>query len=157
MLDFESEESEAEQEQKFLEENKIKGLNLFNNLIYSINDKHINYFEDEANVDAAKNAYMPFIVNRNFSQNPETIFYANEMNLNHELTKRMNYDFYYYGLKKRKRFFKWAKKKNEDMNAIKAIQFHFGYSERKAKQVVSLFSKQDIKKMIDLMDEGGVN
>jgi hypothetical protein len=43
--------------------------------------------------DVSEKAYSPFMVNRGLSYFPDTILYANEMNLNHHIDSRLQFDF----------------------------------------------------------------
>jgi hypothetical protein len=84
--------------------------------------------------------YVPFLINRGLSQHVDSIFYANEMNINHHLTKKMQYDYLFRSIRKMKRGFgKWAKsEKSED---IELIQRAYKCSERKAKEISRMFPK----------------
>ncbi len=48
--------------------------------------------------------YAPYIINKCLSGQIDTILFANEMNMNHHLDKRMQYSFYLNSLRKKKRF-----------------------------------------------------
>lgn len=98
--------------------------------------------------------YVPFIVNRSLSYFPDTLFHANEMNCNHFLAKKLQYDYLRNVVRKRKRFSKWDKKvQNDDIDVIKT---YFGYSTKKAIEVLSVLSKNDIKKIRESIQTGGV-
>lgn len=98
--------------------------------------------------------YVPFIVNRSLSYFPDTLFHANEMNCNHFLAKKLQYDYLRNVVRKRKRFSKWDKKvQNDDIDLIKS---YFGYSTKKAIEALSVLSKNDIKKIRESIQTGGV-
>ena len=59
--------------------------------------------------ELAEKATQPFMVNRGLSYFPDTILYANEMNINHHIDHRLQFDFFINIIKKKKRFSKWAK------------------------------------------------
>lgn len=59
--------------------------------------------------DVAEKAYASFMVNRGLSYFPDTILFANEMNVNHHIDHRLQFDFFINIIKKKKRFSKWAK------------------------------------------------
>ena len=59
--------------------------------------------------DLTEKEYNAFIINRGLSFFPDTVLYANEMNLNHHLDSRLQYDFLINIIKKKKRFTKWVK------------------------------------------------
>jgi hypothetical protein len=97
--------------------------------------------------------YQSFIINRGLSLFNDTIFFANEMNIAHSLSNKMKYDFLRFGVRKKKRYSKWPKKsKNEDINLIKQS---YGYNDRKAHEVLKLFSKEQLKFLKDELYQGG--
>ena len=59
--------------------------------------------------DLAEKAYNPFMVNRALSYFQDTVLFANEMNVNHTIDKRLQFDFFINMVRKRKRFFKNGK------------------------------------------------
>ena len=48
--------------------------------------------------------YVPFLMNRAFAMHPDTVMLAEEMNQYHSLSPHLQYDFYYYGVRKGRRF-----------------------------------------------------
>ena len=86
--------------------------------------------------------YPPFIINKGLSYFSDTIMYANEMNRLHHATKHMQFSFFLNSIKSRKRFSKWLKaSKIKDLDVIKQ---HFGYSNKKAQEVLSILTKEQI-------------
>jgi hypothetical protein len=98
--------------------------------------------------------YSAYMINRFLSMNITTIMYANEMNMNGHLPKRMQYDYYLNSIKKQKRYFKYIKHKRQD--DIDVIKEYHGYSEARAKEVLSIFTDEDIQYMKDRLNKGGV-
>ena len=98
--------------------------------------------------------YVPYIVNRSLSYFPDTLFHANEMNMNHFLAKRLQYDYLRSVVRKRKRFSKWDKKVQDDN--IELVKSYFGYSTKKAIEALSVLSKSDLKKIKESTETGGV-
>jgi len=80
--------------------------------------------------------YSPFLTNKSLSYHVDSLVYANEMNMRHQLDKDMQYSFYLNTLRARKRLSKWHKRDNEDK--LKAIGEHFNYNDSKAAQVSDL-------------------
>jgi len=105
--------------------------------------------------DETVKEYNPFFMNRWISMRPDTIMYAQEMNLNSHLPKDMQYDYYFHSLKKQKRYFKYVKHKRQD--DIEIIMKYHNMSERRAKEILSLFSNDDIEYMKSKMFTGGTN
>jgi len=106
---------------------------------------------DESNISQ----YNPYMVNRWLSMGIDTIMYAQEMNCNSHLPKDMQYDYYFHSLKKHKRYFKYIKHKKQDL--IDIISEYHSCSEKKAKELVRLFSKSDIDYMKSKLNKGGKN
>lgn len=101
----------------------------------------------------AEKSYVPFMVNRGLSYFADTVLYANEMNMTPSADKKMQFDFLRYGIRKRKRFSKWAKKTVAD--DAKLIAEYYGYSIRKAEQVVGLHTPEQLKHMKQVLSKGG--
>jgi hypothetical protein len=104
--------------------------------------------------DCPSKQYVPYIINRGFSQFNDTVLLANELNIRHQLPPKMQYDFLFTAIRPRKRFSKWAKKM-KDPSDLEVIQKTYNYSKEKAEQVYSLFSKDDLKTLRNRLDKGG--
>ena len=59
-------------------------------ILNSINQTKKSVFETEDEIKG----YPPFIVNKCLSAFHDTILFANEMNINHHLDKKLQYDFF---------------------------------------------------------------
>ena len=77
----------------------------------SINFNKDNLIEEDPE---AISSYPPYIVNRCLSGHLDTVLFANEMNKYSNLDKDMQYSFFLYTLRKRKRFSPWLKKEQVD-------------------------------------------
>jgi hypothetical protein len=114
----------------------------------------INYSKKDIMVDdIAEDEYNPFMVNRGLSYFQDTILYANEMNKYHNLDNRLQFDFLINIVRKRKRFSKWAK--NTDPDTLSVVKEYYGYSNEKARQVLSLLSNEQIDELKKRMFKGG--
>ena len=114
----------------------------------------INYSKKDIMVDdIAEEEYNPFMVNRGLSYFQDTVLYANEMNKYHHLDNHLQYKFLINIVRKRKRFSKWVKSTNSD--ALSVVKEYYGYSDEKAKQVLSLLSDNEIKEMKMRIFKGG--
>jgi hypothetical protein len=109
---------------------------------------------ETANPDSPDKAYVPFMVNRGLSYFKDTVLFANEMNIHHDLPNRMQYDFYRYMVTAKRRFSKWGKKQNAHAD-IAIIQKEYGYSREKAEAVYPIFNKTEIQKLYKKHDKGG--
>lgn len=88
--------------------------------------------------------YDSFIVNKAFSLHPDTIFYANEINLCDQLPDHMKYDYYMNSLRKRKRWSVWPKKKY-DNEIIDLICRAYNVSYKKAITINKLLNEEQIQ------------
>lgn len=125
------------------------------NYLNSINYDKKNIIRDSDNCELAEKLYPPYLVNRGLSYFTDTILFANEMNFHHQIDNKLQFEFFLNSIRKRKRFSKWFKKEQDENLDI--IMSHYGYSYEKAKQVISLFTNQQLKQMRDMKFEGGVN
>ena len=99
--------------------------------------------------------YSPFLVNRTLSYHKDCILYANEMNRRHLADKKLQYDFLLNTIRSQKRpFAKWVKaEKSEDLECIKQV---FGLSDQKAREAKRLLSDEQIQKLKEQTDIGGL-
>jgi len=115
----------------------------------------INYSKKNIMVDdASEKSYSGFMINRGLSYFPDTVLIANEMNINHHLDHRLQYDFMMNIVTKKKRFSKWLKS-NEELNSINTIKEYYGYSDEKAKSILSLLSHEQLNELKLRMYKGG--
>jgi hypothetical protein len=103
--------------------------------------------------DIAEKEYNAFIINRGLSMYSDTILYANEMNINHSIDHRLQYDFFINIIRKRKRWSKWIKP--QEITNLELIKEYYGYSNEKAKSVLSLFSTEQIADLKQRIYKGG--
>ena len=115
----------------------------------SINFTKENLIEDPD----AISSYPPYIINRCLSGHLDTVLFANEMNKYSNLDKDMQYSFFLYTLRKRKRFSPWLKK--EQIDDLDLVKKHYGYSNEKAKVAVSLLTKTQLEYIRNKHDMGG--
>ena len=117
----------------------------------SINFNKNNLIEEDPE---AISSYPSYIVNRCLSGHLDTVLFANEMNKYSNLDKDMQYSFFLYTLRKRKRFSPWLKK--EQVDDLDLVKKHYGYSNEKAKVAVSLLTKTQIENIRNKHDMGGL-
>ena len=114
----------------------------------------INYSKKNIMIDdLTEKEYNAFMVNRSLSYFPDTILAANEMNINHQIDARLQFDFLINIIRKRKRFSKWDKKKIS--GDIEVIKEYYGYNDLKAHQVLSLLTPDQIKELYKKVNKGG--
>ena len=98
--------------------------------------------------------YPPYIINKCMSHHMDTVLYANEMNMKHDIPSRLQYDFYIHIVRPRKRFSPWGKQdKVKDLDVVKQ---YYGYSNEKAKQVLPLLTKEQITFIQNKLEVGGL-
>lgn len=112
----------------------------------SINETKENLIVDEL----TEKEYQSFVVNRGLSLFPETVMYANEMNKLYQLDKKLQYDFYLYGIPKRKRFAKWPKKQADEN--LKAVMEFYKYNVDKARAALRILTDDQLKEIKDLLE-----
>jgi len=105
--------------------------------------------------EITEDGYKPFLVNRSLSYHKDCIFYVNEMNKFHHLDNKLQNDFLLNIIRKNKRpFAKWVKTvKSEDIECIKQV---FRLSNSKAKEALSILSKEELKQVKDIASLGGL-
>ena len=103
--------------------------------------------------DLAEKDYAPFIVNRSLSYHNDTVLFANEMNIHHHLDSRLQYEFFINIIRKQKRWSKWLKP--QDVSNLELIKEYYGYSNEKAKSVLSLLNDEQINELKNRIYKGG--
>ena len=115
----------------------------------SINDTKKDIMVD----DIAEKGYNAFMVNRGLSYFQDTVIIANEMNRYSHLDNRLQYSFLINMIRKRKRFSKWMKP--DVLSDLEVVKEYYGYSNEKARQVLSLLSNEQINELKKRMFKGG--
>lgn len=101
----------------------------------------ISYTKNDIMSEENENQYGAFIVNRGLGFSADTVIAANEMNSRTHLDNRMQYDFLRHVVRKAKRYNKWIKAEESNLEAVKE---YFGYSYNKAKEALTLLSDKEI-------------
>ena len=105
----------------------------------------INFTKENLIVDeASEKEYNPFIVNRAMGFAADTVIPGNEMNARPHIDNKMQYDFLCGVVRKSKRYNKWIKSEEEN---LEAVQEYFGYSFNKAKEALRILTNEDIEKI----------
>ncbi len=114
----------------------------------------INYNKKDIMVDdIAEKEYNPYIINKALSFFPDTILFANEMNRFHHIDHRLQFDFFINIIRKKQRFSKWLKP--SEIENLELIKECYGYSNEKAKSVLTLLSNEQIDELKGRMNKGG--
>ena len=114
----------------------------------------INYTKKNIMVDdITEKAYAPYMINRQLSYFPDTVLAANEMNKNHHIDNRLQFDFFINIVRRRKRFSKWFKP--EQISDLDVVKKYYGYSNEKARQVLALLSTEQMNELKNKVAKGG--
>ena len=125
---------------------------LFKEVVPSILQTKTNVMVSEQD----ENDYVPFVVNKALSFHADCLHYANEMNMNHHLDKKLQYDFLFHTVRGYKRpFQKWMKREKNDH--IEIIKEYFKFSNEKAKSALRILTDDQIKEIKLKLDKGGKN
>mgnify|MGYP001304728505 FL=1 len=117
----------------------------------SINYSKKNLIDEDPDVEKK---YPAYIINRCMSGHLDAIMYVNEMNLYHNLSSKLQYDFLLNILRSKKRFSPWVKK--EELKNLDYVKRYYGYSDEKAKQVLPLLSKEQLTFIQEKLERGGL-
>jgi len=107
------------------------------------------------NDELAESGYVPFLTNRSLSNFPDTILYANEMNMKHHLDNKLQFHYLINSIRPKKRFSKWAKR--QDSDDFEAVKEYFKYNNTKTEQAISLLTPEQITKIKNKLKTGGTN
>ena len=98
--------------------------------------------------------YIAFIVNRGLSFFMDTIFQANEINRNHHLDSRLQFDYLLNSIRQKKRYSKWLKpEKLDDLDIVKE---YYGFGNEKAKNALQVLSVHQLAFIRRKLNQGGV-
>jgi hypothetical protein len=98
--------------------------------------------------------YSPYMVNRGLSYFSDTVMMANEMNRNSGIPKKWQNDFLLTTISKKKRFSQWHKK-DKNSESLQLVMEYYKYSTERAKEVLSIFTDEQIDNIKQRMSKGG--
>ncbi len=113
----------------------------------------INHEKQNIMTDENKNEYPPFIVNKCLSGFIDTIMVSNEININHHLSKKLQYEFLLNIVRPKRRFSPWLKK--EKITDLEIVKTYYGYSNEKARSALSLLSDEQLNCIKLKLSKGG--
>ena len=97
--------------------------------------------------------YPAFVVNKCLAPFGDTIQLVNEMNRNHHLDKKLQYDFLLNSLRTRKRFAPWMRS-NKSKN-LEYVKEYYGYNNEKGQSALNILNNEQIKTIKDKLNKGG--
>ena len=125
---------------------------LFKEIIPSILQTKKNCLVSEVD----EKSYVPFIVNKALSFHLDCVMYANEMNMHHNLDKKLQYQFHINTIRGYKRpYQKWYKR--GEIENLSAVKEYFNYSTEKAKDALKLLTESQLNEIKNLLNKGGNN
>lgn len=107
------------------------------------------------NLGEFESVYNPYIVNLALCKFPDTILLVEDLVLRTNLTNLQHYEYLYYTVPKGNRWLPWNK--GATHLDISIIQEVYKYSYEKAKDVVDLFTTEDLEKLKTILFQGGKN
>ena len=108
----------------------------------------------DTNPDSVKD-YVPYIINKCFSGHIDSLMFSNEMNINHHLDKKLQYDFLINILRTKKRFSPWLRK--DTIKDLDYVKRYYGYNNEKAQQALRILTKEQINFIKSKFETGGKN
>ena len=102
----------------------------------------------------AEKDYIPFLVNRGLSFFQDTILQVNEMNRNHFLDNKLQFDYLINNIRPRKRWSKWLKP--EKIDNLELVKLYFGFGNEKAKEALEVLTNENIEEINSKLARGGV-
>jgi len=133
------------------DDNKLTPFSFVNEINYGKKDLMIDQNGDHS--DLLEKVYNPYITNRSLSYFNDTVLYANEMNKNHHIDSRLQNSYLINTIRKRKRFSKWIK--STELDNLEAVKTCYGYSNEKARQVLTLLSDEQLTELKQRVYKGG--
>ena len=117
----------------------------------SINQSKKNIMDEDPE---SKKEYSPYVINRCLSGHIDCLMYANEMNMNHSLDKKLQYDFFINIIRNKKRYSPWIRK--DTIKDLEYVKRYYGYSNEKAKQALKILTNDQINIIKDRLETGGM-
>jgi hypothetical protein len=125
-------------------------------ILNSIHKHKNNLFEDpDTDPQLVEKEYkkLAFVVNRCLSYFPDTIFYAQELNMRSSLDGKPQYLFYLNGVPKRNRFARGMKVENQEH--LKIVKEYYKYNSKKARKALEILTEEDIQYIQKKLYRGG--
>jgi hypothetical protein len=119
----------------------------------AINYTKIDAISTSENPEKAEKLYNPYLVNRGLSYFQDTVLYCNEMNIRHNIDKKLQFHFLLNSIRKNKRFSKWYKAEVDEDTQL--ISDYYKCNIRKAKEIQSILSTDQLRELKQKMHLGG--
>tara|TARA_Y100001963_G_scaffold141644_1_gene210082 strand:- start:179 stop:574 length:396 start_codon:yes stop_codon:yes gene_type:complete len=99
--------------------------------------------------------YAPFIVNKCLAPFSDTIMLVNEINQQHHLDKKLQFDFLINSLRPRNRYAPWMKAKK--LKNLEYVKEFYGFNNAKAKSALDILTDDQVSAIKDKLNKGGRN
>ena len=119
--------------------------------IKSLSQTKDNFIKDTPSVEKD---YKPFLINRGLSFFQDTILQVNEMNRNHYLDNKLQFDYLLNSIRSRKRWSKWLKP--DKIDNLEMVKEYYGFGNEKAKEALEVLSDAEIEFIKSKFEKGGV-
>ena len=119
--------------------------------IKSISQTKDNFIKEFPSVEKD---YKPFLVNRGLSFFQDTILQVNEMNRNHYLDNKLQFDYLINNIRPRKRWSKWLKP--DKIDNLELVKEYFGFGNEKAKEALEVLTSENIEEIKSKLAKGGM-
>jgi len=128
-------------------------MDLFKDIIYSITTGGENLLTSENEKE-----YKSYVVNMAMSMQPDCLLFGNEMNINHHIDNKLQYDYLLNTIRKYKRPHFWAKrKKNDTKDNIDVIIEYYECGKDQAKDILNILTDDQLEDIIRTIQKGGLN
>ena len=117
----------------------------------SINQTKRNLIDKDPSLEKE---YSPYVINHCLSGYIDCIMYANEMNINPNLDKKLQYDFFINILRTKKRFSPWLRK--DTIKDLEYVKRYYQYNNEKAQQALKILTKEQINFIKSKFETGGM-
>ena len=121
--------------------------------VSAINYTKKDLMTDTDNDELAEAGYNPYLTNKALSYFPDTILYANEMNMHYNADNKLQFQYLLNIVRPKKRFSKWAKRQED--NDFDAVKEYYGYNNTKTEQALSLLSPEQLNIIKKRLNRGG--
>jgi hypothetical protein len=109
------------------------------------------YYETEGHVE---HKYAPWRTNSSLSYFPDTVLHANEMNMASFIDNKLQYDYLFLSIRKKKRFFKRDKKQQSD-DTFSLVQDRYKYNNARTREALQLLTDEQIHAIQKEQEKGG--
>lgn len=116
----------------------------------SINQTKKNLIDKDPSLEKE---YSPYVINHCLSGDVDSLMFSNEMNINPNLDKKLQYDFYINSLRVRSRFSTWLRK--DVIKDLEYVKRYYQYNTEKAQQALRILTSEQLNFIKSKFETGG--